>query len=241
MLRVLFWLLEAGVLFLVGAVAFGLLCTVARSFTGVLRAAANMVLGGAISSAAGLAVGIGTAIGGSADPVGAGLLATIVSLPATLWVLERVGRRGAARRDGVAAPAAQSDRVPEPSADALVATAWARAGRLAPGHRQRLASARAACAYVLHWAESDPFDMDAVACAVLIRKRLPELVEKTDHYCRLAERGERRGVIDAMVGDLDSLGRMAMTRVERAKAQLGESLAATRTHIATRTSGEAAL
>ena len=42
-------------------------------------------------------------------------------------------------------------------------------------------------------------------------------------------------MVDAMVRDCESLGRMALARVERSKAQLGESLAATRAHIASRT------
>jgi hypothetical protein len=77
--------------------------------------------------------------------------------------------------------------------------------------------------------------METMECAVLIRKRLPELVEQTASYCELAGRAERREVIDGMVGDLESLGRMALGRVARSKAVLGESLAATRAHIASRT------
>ena len=130
----------------------------------------------------------------------------------------------------------RSALAPEPAADAVVASAWGRAARLAPGQRQRLASAREACSYVLHWAEAHPFDMDTMECAVLIRKRLPELVEQTASYCALAGRSEQRTVIDGMVGDIERLGRMALARVERSRSQIGESLAATRAHIASRTS-----
>lgn len=238
MVRVFLWMAELGTLFVVASLAFVLLCMLGRSAIGVLRAAANMVLGGAISGAVGLAAGIFTALGGGGDAIGGGLLATIVTLPLALWLLDRLGRRGAGRGER---DFARSARSPEPGADALVAGAWVRATRLAPGHRNRIEASRAACAYVLHMAEANPFDMDAMECAVLIRRRLPELIEQTDGYCRLAARPERRDAVDGMVGDLERIGRMAASRVERAKAQLGDSLSATRAHIANRTNEQPAL
>jgi len=237
MFRVLIWLLELGVLFAVAAFAFVALCAAGRSFVGILRAAANLAIAGAISGMIGLGFGIGGAALGTADPVADGLLAAILSLPVMSWALSRIGRRRRERRgEAVLEYRARSALAPEPATDGDVAVAWGRAVRLAPAQRQRLAMAREACAYVLHMSEAHPLDMETMECAVLIRKRLPELVDKTASYCTLAGKHERRGVIEDMVGDIESLGRMALLRVERSKAELGESLAATRAHIASRTS-----
>jgi hypothetical protein len=239
MFRVLIWLFELGVLVTLGALILVSLFAPGRAFSAILRGAANLVVGAVASVVLGLGVGLGGIAFGASDPVAAGLLATILALPVSVWTLDRLGRRRARRLGAFAHRGGfsrgRSALAPEPAADGPVALAWSRAARLAPAHRQRLTAAREACAYVLHWSEGHPFDMEAMECAVLIRRRLPELVEQTASYCELAGRAERREVIDAMIGDLESLGRMALGRVERAKAVLGESLAATRAHIASRT------
>jgi hypothetical protein len=239
MFRVLIWLFELGVLVTLGALILVSLFARARAFSAILRGAANLVVGAVASVVVGLGVGLGGIAFGASDPVAAALLAMILALPVSVWALDRRGRRHGTRLGAFAHrggfSGGRSALAPEPAADGPVALAWGRAGRLAPAQRQRISAAREACAYVLHWSEGHPFDMETMECAVLIRKRLPELVEQTASYCELAGRSERREVIDAMVGDLESLGRMALGRVERAKAVLGESLAATRAHIASRT------
>ncbi len=77
-------------------------------------------------------------------------------------------------------------------------------------------------------------------CAVLIRKRLPELIDQTATCCELSGKTERRDAIDNMVRDCESLGRMALARVEESRARIGDSLAATRAHIASQTDENAA-
>jgi hypothetical protein len=240
MFRVLIWLIELGVLVTLAALILVSVVAGGKGFSAILRGAANLVVGTVASVILGLCVALGGFGFGAADPVAAGLLAMILALPLSVWALDRLGRRrdgrfGAFAHRGGGLSRARSAFAPEPATDSPVALAWSRATRLAPAQRQRLNTAREACAYVLHWSEGHPFDMETMECAVLIRKRLPELVEQTASYCELAGRAERREVIDGMVGDLESLGRMALGRVARSKAVLGESLAATRAHIASRT------
>jgi hypothetical protein len=244
MFRILIWLIELGVLVTLGALIIVSLVVPGKAFSAILRGAANLVIGAVCSVMIGLGVGLGGIVFGAGDPVANGLLAMILTLPLSVIVLDRLGRRrsrrlGAFAHRGGSLLAGRSalspGAAPEPAADMVVVTAWNRAARLAPAQRQRLNAAREACAYVLHWSEGHPFDIETMECAVLIRKRLPELVDQTASYCELSGRSERREVTEAMVGDLERLGRMALTRVERSKEQLGESLAATRAHIASRT------
>jgi hypothetical protein len=246
MFRILIWLFELCVLVTLGALVLANLAAPRRSFSGVLRGAANLVIALVTSMVVALGFGLGGIAFGAADPMADALLAAILALPITLWSLDRRGKRrrgeraGAFAHRGVHSRAGRSALAPEPAADDAVAIAWTRAGRLAPLQRSRLTAARQACAYVLHWSEGHPFDMESMECAVLIRKRLPELVEQTASFAELSGKTERREAIDNMVRDCESLGRMALTRVEESKARIGDSLAATRAHIASRTNENAA-
>lgn len=240
MVRILVWFLEIGVLTLLASLAFVTLAVKGRGFSGMVRAAASLVMAATASVAIGVTVGVGAGLNDAHDPVGGALLAMILSLPITVWAFDRLGRRRGGTDGGVAGPSRVS-AAPEPERDGRVASAWARAARLAPGQRQRIAAAREASAYVLHWAEANPMDIEAIECAVLIRKRLPELVDQTAHYCTLADKAERRAALDGMVADLDRIGEMALRRVERVKSQLGDSLAVTRAHIGSRTTQRAAI
>jgi hypothetical protein len=237
MFRLIIWLLELGALAMLSTAVIAWAFGRSRSVAGFLRAAATLVIAGAISGGFGLSVGIVGALGSAADPVSDGLIGMMLSLPATVWALDRVGRtRGRAGGRGMSLPRSNTAAPARNRQESeRIDVAWRRATRMAPLQRLRIASARDACGYVLGWAETHPLDMEAVECAVLIRKRLPELVDQTERYCTLADRAERRAAIDGMVGDLASLGRMALRRVETSKVELGDSLAATRAHIASRT------
>jgi len=242
MFRILIWLFELCVAVMLGALVLSNLLGPRRGFSSVLRGAANLVIAAVTSVIVGLGFGLGGTAFGTADPMADALLAAILAFPLTIWALERRHRRRAGHTRAFAhrgQPRGRSALAPEPAADDAVATAWTRAVRLAPLQRQRLVSAREACAYVLHWSEGHPFDMDAMECAVLIRKRLPELIEQTSNYCELSGKAERREAIDNMVRDCESLGLMALRRVEGSKMRIGDSLAATRAHIASRTNQNA--
>ncbi len=238
MFRIITWLFEIGVLAMVATIALGWAFGRGRSIAGIVRAMAMIVIAGVISSMIGMGFSLAGVIGGAADPVSDGLVAMILSLPLTVWTLDRTGRH----RGREARPAAAGrviDAAIEAAPDDPVVAAWHRAALLAPAQRSRIAPARDACGYVLDYAAAHPLDVEAMECAVLIRKRLPELVEQTEHFCALADRSERREAIDGLIGDIERLGRMALRRVEQSKTRLGDTLAATRAHIASRT-GESA-
>lgn len=195
------------------------------------------------------------------DAAATGLLAGLLSLPVTFLVAR--ARRGheEARQPTVVAWQAQAvegetpnPRRPSPNkpprwswfrrrtdrriADEALEGAWAVAGSLADWAPSRLAAVRTSCAALLREADFAPLDMEAKELALLIRRRIPELINACAEQCRDATRSERELLVEDLLDSLEGVGAEADRRRKQARRSRGTPFDVLRAHMANRVKKE---
>lgn len=197
---------------------------------------ATALLGGAAAAAAGgFLVALIAEAEQAADPRAAGSLAGAILFPlataALFWWQGRARVRAAAAADRHMAMA----RRLEPPGDAALAASWDIALALArPGDR-RLAAARRACARLLHAADATPLDVEAMDCAIIIRRHIPDLIAHTAALCENAGREEAQGLTEDMIASIEKIAADADRLNERERNRLRHGLKVLRAHIDSRT------
>ena len=241
MIRLMIYILE--LLFALGALALllgGAWLLLRPLLRAVVAAAdrlarlATALLGGAAVAAGGgfLAALIVEALAGP-DPRTVGTLAGAILWPLATGGLLFWQDRAATALDRQLAKA----RRPEPPADDDLARAWDVAGALAHRHGKRLDAARRACARLLHAADATPLDVEAMDCAIIIRRHIPDLVSHTAALCESAGPDETSLLTNDMLASIEKIAADAERLNERERARLRQGLKVVRAHIDSRTAG----
>ncbi|WP_404478595.1 hypothetical protein [Novosphingobium sp. BL-52-GroH] len=230
-------LMELIFLLLAGFVMLALCIAIAWALMVVLRIVAMLGLAAILA----LAVGLGFAAAGA--DAGPATLMGVVAFPLAVWML----RRRSAGRSRPFAPAVQDNglRVSyagpvESEADAPLGAAWERLAAMVPlENTAPLFEARAACVQLLRVAEHTAIDLEIVACAVFLRRNLPEPAGRNARLWARADAAGRAVLSRGIVEDTVRLGVYAMREMAREaehdRRADGDDLTALRNHIAART------
>lgn len=122
----------------------------------------------------------------------------------------------------------------EPAGDVDLVAAWEKANTLAPGYALRLMAARETCAQLLKRSETAALDMELIEGAHMIRSHVPEIVAQNGEAIADAVGGDQKAARLALVEDLETIARMANTRLARRQEANRDRLATLRAHLSAR-------
>ncbi|WP_159983762.1 MULTISPECIES: hypothetical protein [unclassified Novosphingobium] len=224
------------------ALCMAMLGAVLRAIVRAIAVLVRIAVMLALAGAAALATGLGFAAAGA--DAGPAALMGLLAFSVAAWLLRPRSRHRSKPR------AAEPERdfglavayagPLENEGDAALGAAWEQLAAMVPAERTAsLFEVRAACVQLLSIAGRTAIDLEIVACAVFLRRNLPELAARNAQLWADADAGARRALSQ---GILDYTARMALyalreTAREAAhdRAVHGDGLAALRNHIAART------
>lgn len=125
-------------------------------------------------------------------------------------------------------------------ADAELTRAWEQLTQWVPdGHAAPVFEARATCVEMLRVGEQASYDLEIIACAVFIRRNVPELAARNAQLWETADAALRAELSYGITEDVGRFGAYAARELERVRQEFrrthGDGLVALRNHIAART------
>lgn len=234
MLRVLGFVVVAGIAVLAIVALVALAIVVVRLIQGLLVSVAAAMAAGAV-------VWLLALLAGSDDALAFGAASALVTLPLIIWGRSRTDRTLASGFDfdrALDQPSpprqpvqSEPEIAPEPEHDHAVTKAWANVSELLPIDAGQLADARAYCAQVLRASDDDGLDAELLDCAVLIRRHLPELVQRTLDLMPEASADERDDLARELVESLNAIGRRSEEALAEGRAQRRSALSVRHLHV----------
>jgi len=228
------------------------------------RALARMISWLSRTAACSLVVGLVTAVlahYADLDAAATGVMVGLLSLPVTLLVARPRRSHEEARWPTAVARQAQvvKGRTPDPPlpkpnkpprrfwfgrrthpciTDKALEEAWAVAESLADWAPSRLAAVRTSCGALLRESDLAPLDLEAKDLAILIRRRIPELIGACADQCRDATGSERESLVEELLDSLESVGAEADRRRKQARRSRGTPFDVLRAHVGNRVKKE---
>ncbi|WP_395334376.1 hypothetical protein WBP06_18375 (plasmid) [Novosphingobium sp. BL-8H] len=186
--------------------------------------------------------GIGFGLSLAGMDTGPSVLIGLVAFPLALWALWRGfwPRRYTRPLKMARAVTPVYGGVVEGPADAELTRAWEQLTQWAPDeHAASLFEARSTCVEMLRVAEQASYDLEIIACAVFIRRNVPELAARNAQLWETADAALRAELSYGITEDVARFGAYAARELERVRREFrrshGDGLVALRNHIAART------